>query len=368
MTSLQQTSRPVNSNAKKTDHLSCNSRGLSTRQAGGMSPKGRKISAAALPSLNSNNFPDTHFKDTSKTPSGTVSQSNLFTGYHRKQAFVLEENVKKFVQTFGLNNVGFLTLTFRDNVEDNKEASRRYKSLEHNFLAKEFGERLLVKERQKRGAWHYHLLVDCKKDIRTGFDFDAIKDRNYKSASPDLRVIWSRLRMGLRKYGFGRHELLPIKTNDEAISKYVGKYLSKHVNARTDQDKGVRLFSCSAGFAKSVTSMAWNSDGSKEWRRKVSKFADIVNVKNEIEIARRYGAKWAYHLQPLINAVDDLSPYAIPEMALNFTRNYQRELEQNGESPPWVPPPSVRRLKVIHGTLYRTTPRTYETGEMEELF
>ena len=104
----------------------------------------------------------------------TPSQNplNLLTPYHRKQAYSLHENVEKFIKLFGLGCVGFLTLTFKDNVTDHKEAYRRFNSLRSNFLNKIFPDYMLVKERQKRGAWHYHLLVGLNADIRTGFDFE----------------------------------------------------------------------------------------------------------------------------------------------------------------------------------------------------
>ncbi|MBV2341180.1 hypothetical protein, partial [Escherichia coli] len=40
-------------------------------------------------------------------------------------ASALAWNVQYFVDTYGLSNVGFLTLTFRDHVTDPKEAQRR---------------------------------------------------------------------------------------------------------------------------------------------------------------------------------------------------------------------------------------------------
>ena len=54
---------------------------------------------------------------------------------------------------------------------------------------------MVVEPQGHRGnAVHYHLLVVCPDDIRTGFDFEAIQRRDYRSASSTLRGMWSTLR------------------------------------------------------------------------------------------------------------------------------------------------------------------------------
>jgi hypothetical protein len=199
---------------------------------------------ASLLYLNSNNSLESISPDVSK-----------LTPYHAKQAFCLSDNCERFISKVGLDRVGFLTLTFPDNVTDNKEASRRFDSMNKGFLSRFFGEWMLVKERQQRGAWHYHILIDCKTDIRTGINFEEIQRiprPKYTSAKPALRSIWQLLRDRLPAYGFGRSELLPVRTTAQATSKYLGKYIAKHIGSRSDQDKGVRLTSYSADFPKST--------------------------------------------------------------------------------------------------------------------
>jgi hypothetical protein len=38
-----------------------------------------------------------------------------------------------------------------------------------------------------------------------------------------------------------------VKSNEDGLSKYVGKYIAKHVGQREDRDKGVRLVRYSKG-------------------------------------------------------------------------------------------------------------------------
>jgi len=244
---------------------------------------------------------------------------SLLSPYNRKQAFALVQNCQNFVKRVGLNNIGFLTLTFKENVTEHKEATRRLKSLRKHFLTPNFGEWMRVSERQKRGAWHFHILIDCGKDIRTGINFDQIYGKNgrpqYSSAQPFLRSLWSSLRSACKKYGFGRSELLPIQSNKEGISKYIGKYLSKHNVLRDEKDKGVRLVGYSSKSHRTNTKFQWHSDGSKEWRRKVARFADILCIGDISEFSMHFGSKWCHRLAPFIVSVDSLPVAGIIRIA-----------------------------------------------------
>ena len=161
--------------------------------------------------------------------------TSLLTPYHKKAAQTLYLNVERLVmhEAKSINHVGFLTLTFPDNVTDNKEAYRRFRSFNTNYLSKNpiFKAWVHVKERQKRGAWHYHLIVALTDDIRTGINFDELNRGIYSSAGPFLRSLWNALREKLPDYGFGRSELLPVRSNGAAMARYVGKYISKHMGA-----------------------------------------------------------------------------------------------------------------------------------------
>ncbi len=226
----------------------------------------------------------------------TTEKLNLLSPYHQKQALVQIENASRFINKIGIERVGFLTLTFADNVEDHKEAYRRFCSMRNHFLSKHFGAWVMVKERQKRGAWHYHLLVDCFFDIRTGIDWNEIRNGKYSSASLGLRNYWDLLRENLPKYNFGRSELLPIESNVEGMSKYVGKYISKHLDVRREEDKGVRLFSASKGQILSSTKFSWNTKGGKLWRSQLKAFCNYYGFKSTDKLKDQFGSHWAYFL------------------------------------------------------------------------
>ena len=83
-----------------------------------------------------------------------------------------------------------------------------------------FGHWLLPGQRRE-GAWHLHVLVLLPYDIRTGVDFTQFALGRYSSAPPYLRAVWRELRIKCKAYGFGRHELLPIKSNADAMAQYI---------------------------------------------------------------------------------------------------------------------------------------------------
>ena len=220
-------------------------------------------------------------------------------------------------ELYGLERLGFLTLTFGDHVIEAKEAQERLRSLRAHVLAVRYPEgHIRVLERTKRLRVHYHLLVVAQCDIRTGFDFEAAaredlpaRDR-YRSASKYLKAEWKFLRQNLPAYGFGRvHELMPVRSTTEGIAKYVGKYIAKHIGQRLELDKGVRLVAYSKGARHATTRFAWVSKGSAEWRRKVASYVGLAYENRLIGspsfagMKAAYGPRWCYRFREQIKAM-----------------------------------------------------------------
>lgn len=173
-------------------------------------------------------------------------QVQKMPGTKAKQAKALAFNIRWAGETFGVEKLGFLTLTVGDSVNgrwvgvsDRAEASRRFNSI-LNRIRERYRCGVIVTERHKSGAIHFHLLVVLREDIKTGFDFEAVKNRDYRSASDALRDEWAWWRENQGKYGFGRHELMPVRTTGEQIGRYVAKYLGKSWEERAADDKGGR--------------------------------------------------------------------------------------------------------------------------------
>jgi hypothetical protein len=143
-------------------------------------------------------------------------------------------------------------------------------------------------------------------DIRTGFDFAAVKRGDYRSASDYLRREWKFWRGIAPKYGFGRTELLPIKKTAEGVAKYVGKYVAKHIGQRLPEDKGARLVRYSKGTNKVGIRFSWTSAGAYLWRSKLGTFCRMLNLNSDnykIFLKEWFGKNWVYHLRPLIDFI-----------------------------------------------------------------
>lgn len=246
--------------------------------------------------------------------------------YHKKSAFALSDNVNRFIEEHGLDNCAFLTLTFKENIIDHREASRRFDSLNKNFLSRFYGEWLWARERQIRGAWHYHVIIQCKGDIRTGFDWneydtwltdrEAGKKRRLLTGNRLIRSLWELNRNSVKNYGFGIPHLCPIKSTSEAVGKYVSKYIAKQIGQRPDEDKGVKLTSHSQGFIASSPKFSWNSDGAKQWRKNLSLFAQLsCCCRDYDEFTQRAGPKWAHKYRKQIIEYQDYIKVRYPEEA-----------------------------------------------------
>jgi hypothetical protein len=149
-------------------------------------------------------------------------------------------------------------------------------------------------------------------DIRTGFNFDAVHQGDYRTAGAALRSEWAYWRNTARAYGFGRTELLPVRSTSEAIGRYVGKYISKHISHREVRDRGVRLVEYSRGARMCRTRFAWATENAAAWRRKVALFAEIVSERNGgvvvafEDLKALVGEAWAHKHRAFIAALPDV--------------------------------------------------------------
>ena len=258
--------------------------------------RGVPVERGSLPCLNSN---------ISTEISINSSSQPLLSKQILKSSNALNWNVFHFAEKHGLENIGFLTLTFKDHVLCPSEAQKRLNSLITHVIKPRYEDYIGVMERQKSGRIHYHLLVNVGFDIRTGVDFNMMIGGDYSSASKDLRKEWNFWRKTAPKYRFGRTELMPIKSTSEAIGKYVGKYIAKHMCVRDERDKNARLVRYSRGARVSTTRFQFLTEGSAEWRRKLSIFAHIVASRHGCEptmenLSKCLGPRWAFNNRDFI--------------------------------------------------------------------
>lgn len=266
----------------------------------GCGPPGGRGAVGPLPCQDSNKCTLGRLaedSDPSKTGSAWRAESvqAVLRGNGARTAFALQENVCAFARRVGVDRVGVLTLTTPD-VVGPKELSRRWRSFRTHLMPDLFGEWITVVERSAAGRLHMHLLVDCQEDIRTGVDWEEVGRGVYRSCSESLRCRWKVLRARAEGFGFGRHELLPVRKDSEALGCYVGKYIQKHILWREPEDKGIHLVRYSEGTAMCSTRFAFNSEGSRRWRFAVGVVAAQCRFTDYSDFAEKFGARWAYHL------------------------------------------------------------------------
>jgi hypothetical protein len=275
----------------------------------GLGSHAREAGAAAVPALPclfSNNCNEDRVK---------------LTGYQKKRAESIQQNVGAFIEAVGVERVGMLTLTVDPKRYPKglsmQEALKMFHSLATGFLGEHFGEWMRVGEFQKNGMPHFHLAIETKEDIRTGFDFDYLKrvqewqkggckgpkPKGDLNRSDALRTLHKRINAGAPKYGFGRCELTPVRCADK-FPWYLGGYMSKSLANRPSSAKGTRFVGYSSGFKRRVKGLfSWNTPAGWVYRQKLGTFlAERGFLGMDWQEAMRcYGGRyWAYKLREAI--------------------------------------------------------------------
>ena len=229
-----------------------------------------------------------------------------------KTFYALDTNCKHYLKIYGAEHIGLLTLTFKENLKCEKESQRRWNNL-NRIIDREgkFLPLIKVKEYQKRGAVHYHLLVKTHQPIRGNIDwklYEAMGETKSipmkrklgkqlaKTAEPHLVDLWSWLRKKAQATGFGRTELMPLK-KPHHIKNYIGKYLEKDMQGKQSKTKGYRMITYGKKAPKVAnTNFSWVSGNASLFRRHLKKYCDVRGIKDKDELEELHGKAWSYHL------------------------------------------------------------------------
>lgn len=234
-------------------------------------------------------------------------------GSQAKTAWALRHNAEQMIEECGLETIVFLTLTVGDDslegfqqVWDAAEASRRINALNRRFLPSLFRKFILVTERHKSGAIHFHLLAAMLNgaDVREGF-------YSGEGANDALRSLWAVLRAELPTFGFGRAEAKPIEKTGQAVACYVSKYIEKNLFNRLADDRRKKLvrYSGFEGRQLKPNDFGWCSARATAWRRKAEELAQLAGVRagqsGRAEVAEAFGPRWAFQLSRVMRVIDD---------------------------------------------------------------
>lgn len=223
----------------------------------------------------------------------------------RQTARRVEIEIWALANRYGFERLGFLTLTFADDVKTIKEASRRFNSLNTHVLRRRYVAWIAVIHRHKDGTIHFHLVVVCPVEIRRGFDFEGVRRRDYSSASVWLKGEWSFWRSITNydgnhpdaAYPFGRAELLPVRKGVAEFAGYVARYLIKQYGTRQDE-KGARLVRYSQGWRTVHGPFSWLGDRNKKLRAigRLRWIGEQLGFKGEAGAEKEFGPRWRWYL------------------------------------------------------------------------
>jgi hypothetical protein len=84
---------------------------------------------SALPSL-----PCLRINNSNESQKEDEKREVLIPSWVRKSEFIVKSNLSAMVEKHGIDRIGFLTLTFADDVQNHKEATKRFNSLNAGVL------------------------------------------------------------------------------------------------------------------------------------------------------------------------------------------------------------------------------------------
>jgi len=269
----------------------------------------------------------------------TEKEKSPLPGTKWKQADALIRNIAWLVKIFGPERIGFVTLTVGDfitggkfrNLRDRREAQRRFHSYMTNGLSKRYQCGVVVTERHKNGGIHFHLAVVTRQDIRGNLDFAAcfpakdhlgkpVRKPDYGTANEAIKREWAYLRRSCKSYGFGWHQLQPMRESGEALGCYLGKYLMKDWEQRPREDKGARCLRYFGHWSNRPRhqgqrretppeghQFSWNTPPARAWREMVKQTVAVLAKRGttltEDNIAEIVGPKWAWKAARLFQTV-----------------------------------------------------------------
>jgi hypothetical protein len=233
-----------------------------------------------------------------------LKADNCIRTHGRKQLFVARENIRLYIEKFGPNNIGVLTITTPSECLSARDFQAKWHPFRTNVISRMFPTGMWVRERQPRtGNWHAHAVVDLGWDVRTSFPFEQVSKGFYANVDSRLRDAWKKLRKKAARYNFGRTELLPIKNNGEGFAVYITKYLGKAlVSDKVEGEEKCKLFGIWGGVRFVYSRFDWVSN--RILRRRKAWLAADSGCANETEFRAMFGAGWWHFVgRELMNVI-----------------------------------------------------------------
>lgn len=163
----------------------------------------------------------------------------------QKTLYIAESSINRFFWKH--KDVYYWTFTFADNVVDKGEAERRVKPLRDAFSRRGF-EYFGVWERQTRGAWHLHMLVDHWLDVTKLRPWLVARGWGVQMRAEHVsKRSW---------YDPERGQWMHDANRENAVKRYLLKYLTKTFREEVDGKKKI-VFS-TRGAKSGTTRFKWH--------------------------------------------------------------------------------------------------------------
>jgi len=220
--------------------------------------------------------------------------------YRAHRAETSFQNIQGLIDRYGIERIGFLTLTTVKGLTWD-ELLRRFNSL-RPVLVKVFTCGIRFVERSGKGRLHVHLVMVTREAIGGNCNWSSRVWRGHKvwhlrNPNGHLREVWAKLRAVLPKYGFGRHELLPVRTNAAGVARYVAAYTCKTTGP---EDKGRRVVGYVGRVDRRDNGLwCWIDGRGREWRRGLGLFCTLKQTTPEA-LRAKHGAHWSFIVSPAV--------------------------------------------------------------------
>ena len=230
-----------------------------------------------------------------------LKKDNCIVNGRYRSVFVAEENLRLYIWKYGEQNIGSLTVTVADCLEAADFQSKWHSYL--NALRKMFPTGMWTRERQPRnGNWHAHAAVNVGWDIKTLFPRDQVRRGFYANVDPRLRETWRYLREKAASHGFGRVELLPLKYDGAACTKYFTKYLAKSLaSEKCSGEEKCRLFGVWGEIRFVHPRFTFLT--SRIIQKRKQWLAEVLELTDETKLAEALGAHWWFYFGKALSEV-----------------------------------------------------------------
>jgi hypothetical protein len=175
----------------------------------------------------------------------------------KKLRYLLKVEVReKIREKGGLSHFVFLTFTTPDNCTDKREFERRVNNMLTGRLRTMTGAcHLICRERQKRGAWHIHVIAYSQEDVRRGTKWGTDSRGRFAVIQPGrgLKPWWDLCKAVRKGYdGFDRCSAEPAGKNKDDMESVAG-YLCKYITKDKQPEHRKKLITYGGKWARSTT-------------------------------------------------------------------------------------------------------------------